>query len=203
MLIKKLNKIKEFGIFKDFRWVNTIPEFEKYNLMYGWNYSGKTTLSRIFRAFEMRSAHPCYTSAEFELENDDGAKHKHTDLTTLPKVRVFNQDFIGKNLKWYSNGEHIEPIFLLGEQNVELQNQLDQKKADFERLKTDNESLKQKYEQDEEQLKRSESDCARNIKQQLATPDFDVRHLRPIFNSLQDAAAKLSEAECASALVPH
>lgn len=200
MGIKKINKIKSFGIFKDFRWANTIPEFKKYNLMYGWNYSGKTTLSRVFRAFENQIAHPSYPDGEFELESDGGTKYKHSDLTTLPKVRVFNQDFIGKNLKWYSNGEHIEPIFLLGEQNVELQNQLDQKKADVEKLKTDNESLKQKYEQDEEQLKRSESDCARNIKQQLAIPDFEVRHLRPVFNSLQDATAKLSETECASAL---
>ena len=33
MTIKKINKIKSYGIFKDFRWANTIPEFKKYNII--------------------------------------------------------------------------------------------------------------------------------------------------------------------------
>lgn len=200
MMVKKVNKIKEFGIFKDFRWANSIPEFKKYNLLYGWNYSGKTTLSRIFRSFETQQEHLDYTGAEFELEDDSRNKYKHTNLTTLPNVRVFNQDFIGKNLKWYASGEHIEPIFLLGEQNVELQNQLDKKKEEIEKLKADNEALQKEYEQEEEQLKRGESDCAREIKQQLALPDYEVRNLRPVLNSLEDTSAKLSDSACKTTL---
>ncbi len=200
MGIKKINKIKNFGIFKDFHWATSIAEFKKYNLLYGWNYSGKTTLSRIFRSFELQTEHPSYPGAEFELEEDNGTKHKQTNLTTLPTVRVFNQDFIGKNLKWYSNGEHIEPIFLLGEENVELQAQLDKKKEEIERLKTSHAALKQTYETEEEAIRRAESDCAREIKQQLAQPDYEVRNLRPILTSLDGGTAKLSDEDCAAAL---
>jgi len=200
MLIKKINKIKDFGIFKDFRWANSIPEFKKYNLMYGWNYSGKTTLSRIFRSFELQQEHPDYTGAEFELQNDGGSKYKHSNLTTLSNVRVFNQDFIGKNLKWYASGEHIEPIFLLGEENVELQSQLDKKKEEIGKLKAGNEVLQKEYEQQEEQLRRAESDCARSIKQQLALPDYEVRNLRPVMSELGDVLAKLSDKDVTTAL---
>lgn len=199
-MVKKVNKIKEFGIFKDFRWANSIPEFKKYNLLYGWNYSGKTTLSRVFRSFETQEEHPDYTGAEFELEDDSRNRYKHLNLTTLPNVRVFNQDFIGKNLKWYANGEHIEPIFLLGEQNVELQNQLDKKKEEVEKLKNDSATLKQKYELEEEQLRRAESDCARQIKQQLALPDYEVRNLRPVLTDLEGHSEKLSNNDCTAVL---
>lgn len=200
MPIKKINKIKNYGIFKDFRWAISIPEFKKYNLLYGWNYSGKTTLSRVFRSFETQEKHPDYTGAEFELEDGSRDKYRHLDLTALSNVRVFNQDFIGKNLKWYANGEHIEPIFLLGEQNVELQNQLDKKKEEIEKLKADNATLQKEYEQEEEQLRHAESDCAREIKQQLALPDYEVRNLRPVLNSLEDTSAKLSDSTCKAAL---
>ena len=200
MTIKKINKIKGFGIFKDFRFATSIQEFKKYNLLYGWNYSGKTTLSRVFRSFETQEEHPDYAGAEFELEDDNRNKYKHSNLTMLPNVRVFNQDFIGKNLKWYADGEHIEPIFLLGEENVELQDQLDKKKEEVEKLKAANEALQKEYEQEEEQLRRVESNCAREIKQQLALPDYEVRNLRPILNSLEDTGAKLSDSACKSAL---
>ncbi|MCF6149614.1 MAG: AAA family ATPase [Candidatus Kuenenia sp.] len=40
-----MHKIKDFGVFRNFSWQATIPEFKKYNLIYGWNYSGKTTLT--------------------------------------------------------------------------------------------------------------------------------------------------------------
>ncbi|MEB3733722.1 AAA family ATPase [Halopseudomonas pachastrellae] len=33
-------------------WRQNIAEFKKINILYGRNYSGKTTLSRIFRALE-------------------------------------------------------------------------------------------------------------------------------------------------------
>jgi wobble nucleotide-excising tRNase len=51
-MITKINKIKDFGVFKNFKNSGTIPEFKKFNLIYGWNYSGKTMLSRVFRCLE-------------------------------------------------------------------------------------------------------------------------------------------------------
>ena len=36
------------------------------NLIYGWNYSGKTTLSRIFHSFELKDFSSGFESSEFE-----------------------------------------------------------------------------------------------------------------------------------------
>ncbi len=124
-MITKINKIKDFGIFRDYSWPTTgMPDFQKHNLLYGWNYSWKTTISRIFRSFEKQQKHQDYQNATFSL-NDGTRNHTDDDLTTLPNVRVFNIDFINENLKWYSNNEdQIEPIFILGEENIELQERL-------------------------------------------------------------------------------
>lgn len=119
-MIKKIKKVEGFGIFNNFNWEANTPEFEKYNLFYGWNYSGKTTLSRIFRCFEQHSIHKDYLASKFSVVCDDGSTHNETNLNDL-EVRVFNTDFINENLKW---DDCLEPIFLLSQENIELQEKL-------------------------------------------------------------------------------
>ena len=36
-MIKKINKLKNFGIFYDFPWQTDLEEFEKFNLIYDFN----------------------------------------------------------------------------------------------------------------------------------------------------------------------
>ena len=48
MLIRRIKSIKDFGVYQDFKWRGDTPDFENKNIIYGWNYSGKTTLSRFF-----------------------------------------------------------------------------------------------------------------------------------------------------------
>ena len=43
-MIRRIQQIKGFGVFVDFQWPANLPEFKQFNLIYGWNYSGKTTL---------------------------------------------------------------------------------------------------------------------------------------------------------------
>lgn len=134
-MIKKINKIKNFGIYSNYRFSQeNTPEFKKFNLIYGWNYSGKTTLSRIFRSFELKDFSFGFESSEFEIENIDGSKFSQTNLSSnnLP-IRVFNSDFIEDNLKW--TNESFNPIFILGEENIETQNNIEHKKKVLERLK--------------------------------------------------------------------
>jgi wobble nucleotide-excising tRNase len=56
-MIRTIQRLKAFGVFADFRWPADLPEFKQFNLIYGWNYSGKTTLSRAFRCFEQKQPH--------------------------------------------------------------------------------------------------------------------------------------------------
>jgi wobble nucleotide-excising tRNase len=69
-------------------------EFKKVNILYGRNYSGKTTLSRIFRALKTGTISKKYTSPEFQVSFKDGTKKTQNSLNNHGKViRVFNEDF--------------------------------------------------------------------------------------------------------------
>jgi len=45
--ILKITKAANYRIFRDFDWPDTLPEFARFNVIYGWNGSGKTSLSRV------------------------------------------------------------------------------------------------------------------------------------------------------------
>jgi len=157
-MIKKISKIKDFGVFKDFKG-NALPEFKKFNLVYGWNYSGKTTLSRVFRCLEKSELHCDYPNATFELESE--AVRYDNNFTLKPNTRVFNSDFIKENLKW--DTESIELIFLLGEDNIALQTELKNKEIALLSAETELTTLKQLKQDKQTRLDTALTNKARDI----------------------------------------
>ena len=65
-MITKISKLKGFGIFQDFTW-NDLTTFKKKNLIYGLNYSGKTTLSKLFQNLEFKDKNRHFQGSEFEI----------------------------------------------------------------------------------------------------------------------------------------
>lgn len=122
-MIKRIKAIQNFGIYRDFRWNNSLPEFAKLNLIYGWNYSGKTTLSRIFQAFEHRKLSTEYYATTFEIELEDKSLVSSTDLSASPVVRVFNRDYVQNN---FSKEYSAPSVFIVGEESASLKKRLDQ-----------------------------------------------------------------------------
>ncbi len=68
MLIKNIEKLKQFGIYQDHTNVNT-KNFGKHNLFYGWSGSGKSTLSGLFRCIENKAISSKFPSSEFSGKN--------------------------------------------------------------------------------------------------------------------------------------
>tara|TARA_R110002049_G_scaffold20717_1_gene75850 strand:- start:3826 stop:6273 length:2448 start_codon:yes stop_codon:yes gene_type:complete len=137
-MIKKFQFIKSLGVFQDFQWdqevVNTngqVERFQHINVIYGRNYSGKTTLSRLLRSLETHSLSDKLEGREFEIVFDDGAvvDQRNYDAHT-GKVRVFNEDFVRDNLRFINDPDDaIEPFALIGDDNVAIQEQIDQIEA--------------------------------------------------------------------------
>ncbi|HEU5053033.1 MAG TPA: AAA family ATPase [Hanamia sp.] len=173
MTIKQIRKVRDFGIFKKFDWDGTIPDFNHFNLTYGWNYCGKTTISRIFRCYEIGAKHADYEAATFEIEDTDGNRYSELIFPSKLNIRVFNTDFISDNLKW---NEGIEPIFMLGEQNIKLQNDLAAEKINREKAQ----GKLQKQQEDKKAIADNVywalSNKASEIKNTLILTTFDKRH---------------------------
>jgi len=132
--IKKIKKIKNLGTFNGFQWQNNCKEFEQYNFFYGWNYSGKTTLSKIFRCLEIKTRDPYFPNAEFSLETENDNITQRDIFNDYP-VRVFNEDFIEDNFQWNNEEHEVEPVLILGKEIKELEIEAEKLKKDGEEKK--------------------------------------------------------------------
>lgn len=121
-------------MFDDFSWDSevknkggAVQNFVDINIIYGRNYSGKTTLSRIARALETRTLSDKYGAPSFQLKFADNSDLTLAALTTHDKnIRVFNEDFIRDNLRFITNpDDSIEPFAILGDDNNKIEKEIE------------------------------------------------------------------------------
>lgn len=131
-MIKRIKKIKNMAVYKNFSG-DQIPPFERVNIFYGRNYSGKTTLSRILRAFETGTISNKYSQPEFELEMKDNTLMNQNLLSEHNRTfRVFNEDFIKENLNYVVNpDESIRAFAILGQDNNQIESQIQDKQSEL------------------------------------------------------------------------
>lgn len=89
------------------------------NLFFGWNYSGKTTLSRIFSSFERCENY--HEESEFSISLN-GVDVDESNLESCQNIRVFNTDFIARNIRWIEC--EADPFAIIGEESNELKTRL-------------------------------------------------------------------------------
>lgn len=122
--------IASFGSFSGLEWKKAVRDsgknvktFQRLNILYGRNYSGKTTLSRVFRALETGKLPTNYTGSSFTVTGDKGAVTCSGLLSHNYDVRVYNRDFVAENLSFLVNqdvGGDIQTFAIVGEQNKEI-----------------------------------------------------------------------------------
>lgn len=129
-MIREITSIDNFAVFNDFRWDSSVFDdhgqplnFEKINIIYGRNYSGKTCISRIIRALETHQIPENYDNPSFSLMCDDGVTIDQSNLSNHNlDVRVFNTDFVRENLRFLSDSEgEISPFAILGAGNANIE----------------------------------------------------------------------------------
>ncbi|CAH1906262.1 hypothetical protein NTGHW29_820017 [Candidatus Nitrotoga sp. HW29] len=122
--------ISNFGSFSGLSWkkslrdnAGNIQNFKRLNVIYGRNYSGKTTLSRIFRALETARIPINYSTPSFTVYGDKGEVTQAGIIGHSYDIRVYNRDFVTDNLSFLVNqasGE-IKTFAIVGEKNKEIE----------------------------------------------------------------------------------
>lgn len=148
-MIKKFSKIN-YGSYQNFLWSDSLPEFKTLNILYGRNYAGKTTLSRILRSFEIKEPHKDYSNANFEikLENDGILNESHiTDENKNLCIRVYNKDFVRENLSFLINdntqGANIKAFssIVVGKSNIDIQTKIENLKKQLGNEKDEEQNI--------------------------------------------------------------
>lgn len=122
--------IARFGSFEGFQWKNSIRDtpgnniqnFKKLNIIYGRNYSGKTTLSRVFRSLEKGEIPWRFEGASFEVRGEQGNLSHQKLVGHAYDIRVYNKDFVTENLSFLTDqrGGNIQTFAIIGGENNAL-----------------------------------------------------------------------------------
>lgn len=170
--------IGNFGSFSQFDWKREVRNggnvhyFKRLNILYGRNYSGKTTLSRIFRALELRKTPPNIPNSSFVVTGESGVVTQSTLRSHAYEVRVYNRDFVLDNLGFLVNqvdGE-IKTFAIVGDANKEIDDAIAALKSELGDVESQR-GLRYSVE-----LKRAEATQAdKNLKSAAASFDDKLR----------------------------
>lgn len=127
-MITCINRLRKFGIFTDFNGT-TIQKFGKYNLVYGWNGTGKSTLSNLFSCLEHGSLIPRFSTAQFSITLENGSTITEATLpTSTLNIHVFNQRFIHENIDW---DKSVKSILLIAKEKIDDLQKLEKLKEEL------------------------------------------------------------------------
>ena len=179
MKVTKIKKIKNLAVFEDYNWDEhvkdkngSVQNFKDINIIYGRNYSGKTTLSRIFRAFETGTFSDKYQAPEYELEFQDCSVIRETDIGQKKNFRVFNSDFIKENLTFiYNEDGKVQPFAILGSDNTRLEQEINSLR---EELGNNTDEEKTGLYKKCEEMKNSYDDDKKNLDNKITSLDTDL-----------------------------
>ncbi|MDD5551523.1 MAG: AAA family ATPase, partial [Candidatus Omnitrophica bacterium] len=201
-MFTKIIKIDKYAVFNNFDWnatvrdkENNVVEFKNINIIYGRNYSGKTTISRIFRSLEKGELNEKYPNATFELEHTGADRMCHLDVANCSyAIRVYNRDYIGENLRLLTDEDGtIKPFAILGESNVAIENEIAEKEKI---LGSETEETGLKFElknkTDAYVIKKSEKDSAESaLDNKLRIKANQSIKTNPIYNDVNYTITKI------------
>ncbi|WP_427449961.1 AAA family ATPase [Litorimonas sp. WD9-15] len=128
-MITNFKTIKNLGVFNNYSHPPELPQFKRFNLIYGTNGSGKTTISRFFNDLNSGEA-AGFPELKYRIESDEGSFSEGQPYSR--QIRVFNSEYVDKNIGEIEGQLH--PIFIIGEDNTLLAAQLAEDEANYQEL---------------------------------------------------------------------
>lgn len=165
-MIKKI-LINKLGRFNNFNF-NGVDDFKRFNVFYGWNYSGKTTLSRAFMVFDTKKIPEHYDDGfDFTLEKIDGNilnPNTEVDRNSL-QTKVFNSDYVEDNLFFKDTGA--SNILVLAENAQETMSKIEQLTTEIKSSIANIAKFKTQQTENKTYLEDRRTEEARKIKENL------------------------------------
>jgi len=168
-MLKKFVEI-DHKCFRKFKW-GQLAQLAQFNLFYGWNGTGKTTLSNLLadlgRQKPIEVGKVVFRIDNMDVQGDQIGKNNQP----LPKLRVFNQQYVEQSvLSRFSSLEH---IVFFGEKTVEHEQQRQAAAEEASKLSDAWKELSPKKSKAEKAFDAYKQDQAQTIKTLLRTTGQD------------------------------
>lgn len=162
-MIRKILKIKDYGIFRNFSWDSVLKDFDTVNLFYGLNGSGKSTLATIFD--DIQNGSQRYYHGEFKIEDDQIGVFSSSNLNNLNyNLYVFDTHFVNENIGEF---DQLKGIVYLSESNKEAKEKLDALKVERNKLSAKQSNLNRAYQESYKNLDNAYISAAKSIKEEF------------------------------------
>lgn len=174
------------GVWKNYKDAHGGNRLQKKTLIYGFNGTGKTTLSRVFASVERGEIEERLPDGcAFELMLSDGRILSSTSLekTFGTNLVVFNTDFVERNFFW--DQSRAEPIFYLDEKNIDKKKQFEESQARCMQAEATATNAIKALTTANDQLKKTKTEIARRVRDlapsQRYSQSFDARKIESAF----------------------
>lgn len=160
----KINSIKNYRFFREYKWDTDLASFGKNNIIYGWNGSGKSTLGDFFHMIEKGLLE---VSSKFELslqeENNKEKRYSDANINDLKnKFKVYHQNYTQGLITQPNNISHIS---IIGHVDVALAKTIEEHRKtiiELENKRIDETKEKQKNQKDFDSYKRERATLVRS-----------------------------------------
>lgn len=175
MKITKIQDLKNYRVFKNFTW-GDLPEFNRYNFVYGWNGSGKTCLSDFFKMLSSFEGPPSDFEFNIEIEVQSPQKENITNFNfnkeKFSKVRIFNANFIRENLE----RDVLDKIFYVGKKNIDAQKSITSLKKEIQKNIETTTRFKLEKKEKLNSIEKRQKEIARSVKENLRSSDSNNKY---------------------------
>lgn len=161
-MIKRIVRIDGIGLFRRWQPGDDSASFERINVVYGGNGTGKSSIARAFGEAAAQS-----TASTLHVSVEDGDTLRHVTSSEDPfwtRVRVFNQAYVENNLSFGADRSDAAPLLVLGQENVGREERLARIAERLEVIES------------EERLAVEDAERARHAKDRLATTTAKTIH---------------------------
>jgi wobble nucleotide-excising tRNase len=137
-IVSNLHSMEAMGILANRNSRSQSLQFRRYNLIYGFNGSGKSTISRLFSSLEAGQLHPRLPEdGSFELSLHDGTRLgcPSNPIGLRHQLKVFNSDFVEANLQWAAG--QANPVFFIGANQADAAAELARVDGKIEKSRTE------------------------------------------------------------------
>lgn len=174
MRITKISRMRNCRVFDDFVWPRdgSLDEFGRFNLIYGWNGSGKSTISEIFRSLEDEQQ-PADGHVILHIDGTDIAGENFPNPSSHPslasgekQLRVFNKGFVKDNV-FKADEDSMSPIFVFGDQSVSAQRTLRVREAELPEATRDLNMANERLKDLDKRLRAHSYNAAKTINERI------------------------------------